>query len=176
MLLKTQIVALVDSVQQVLDMLVKDVVAIKPGAFIKGLKFLDQENFDIWKGRRATFNLNNWVIPEKLNITDYTIRTPWFSQPISKVYNSTEINELLVGEKYKQLKEDDESVYGWNDVGWASFKLHEPIGVHLGIYKLAVDSVSNAILFYTKILRNDGKVGFISFSTKNIEENELELL
>ena len=154
-------------------MLLKEIISIKPGSFIKGIRFLDNMFPTIpHGGRRVTFLLNGWNIPLDLKDKDYAIRTPWFNCPDVKYYNSIEINDLLVGEKYKQLSEDFQS---FECFCWAEFKINEPIGIHLGQYGLSIDSYGN-ILFYTKILRNDGKVGFLALTTKNLEENELELL
>ena len=163
-------------VQQELDMLIKDLIDIKPGSYIKGCKFLDKLDSDIWKtGRRATIHLKGWDIPTKLREQDYEIRTPWFVQSPFPVYNSDELHDLLKSNFYKDTEENEDS-YSLEYIGWASFKLDEPIGIHLGSYSLVYDNVSEGIMIYTKILRNNGEVGFIALTTKSVEENELELL
>jgi hypothetical protein len=157
-------------------MLIKDVLAIKPGSYIKGFKFLDDFDFMSMNGRRATFDLNCWNVSKRLKDKKYIVRTPWYIDPPFPVYDNADLSDLLKTGKYMSISQLGNDHYAWHYEGWACFNINEPVGIHLGTYSLSFDEDSEGIVLYTKILRNDGQVGFISLSTKNIEENELELL
>ena len=163
-------------------MLIKDILGIKPGTYIKGFKSLmnhhddNPDFFYQYDGRRVTFDLNGWDFPEKSVNENYMIRTPWYVDLPFPKYNKTQLYDLLKTENYMSFKDEE---YVSTYTSWASFKFNEPIGIHLGTYCLRMEIASNfqpPVAFYTKILRSTGEVGFICLITRNIKEKALELL
>lgn len=146
-------------------MLAKELFELKPGTFIKGFNILTSDN---WLGRRALLSTAGWD-----NKSDYkllNVRTVFFSTKSS----------LLSGEDCINITKNN---YAWDDyesdifddfteTTFISFKENEPIGVHLGEFKISKTKVYTV---YSKILLCCGKVGMLGLTTSKLNE-PLELL
>jgi hypothetical protein len=158
-------VALVDSVQQGHDMLANELFALKPGTFIKGFDILPS---DSWSGRKALLSTKGWN-----NTSDYNLLN------VRSVLFVVKPN-LLSGEDCINATKKN---YAWDDyksdlfddheeTSLISFKENQPIGIHLGEFKI---SKTNIYTVYTKMLLCSGNIGMLGLTTTKLNE-PLELL
>lgn len=166
--------------QQVYDMLIKELFNLKPGTFIKGIRFL---NMSVLEGRSATLNVNGWcsdIIDSKYN-EKYMVRTPWYTNPTFDLLNGNQALEAIKAFKVPDFDEcidiEDGLEERFASMGWAHFEYNQPLGIHLGAFAVFGGITEpDQILIYTKILRGDGEVGYIACSTQSINNKHLELL
>lgn len=146
-------------------MLAKELFALKPGTFIKGFNILPSDN---WSGRRALLSTTGWN-----NSSDYKLLK------VRTVLFVTKTNLLSGEDCIKETKRN----YGWDDyktdlfddyaeMDFIAFNENEPIGVHLGEFKI---SKHKSYAVYTKMLLCDGSVGMLGLTTSKLNE-PLELL
>ena len=164
--------------QQVHEMLIKELFDLKPGTFIKGIKFLEMSPLE---GRSATLNLNSWQydIKDKRYMDQYTVRTPWFNNPMFEPYDGNQSFVALYSLTPFVFNEnlDLEGVGdSFQSMGWSHFDYNEPVGIHLGQFGVFGSHGDNGILIYTKILRGDGEIGYLACTTTDINNKDLELL
>jgi len=158
-------VALVDSVQQGHDMLANELFALKPGTFIKGFDILPSDN---WSGRRAVLSTEGWT--NKSDYKLFKVRTVLFvTQPNllsgEDCINATKNN--YAWDNYQSNLFDD-----YADMGFVSFNENEPIGIHLGEFKI---SKNKSYAVYTKMLLCSGEIGMLGLTTTKLNQ-PLELL
>lgn len=163
--------------QQVHEMLIKELFDLKPGTFIKGIKFLEISPLE---GRSATLNLNGWQsdIKDKRYTDQYTVRTPWFNNPMFEPYDGNQ--SFVALNSLTPFVEDIDLEEGVGDsfqsMGWSHFDYNEPVGIHLGEFGVFGSWAMGGILIYTKILRGDGEIGYLACTTADINNKDLELL
>ena len=163
--------------QQVHEMLIQELFDLKPGTFIKGIKFLEMSPLE---GRSATLNLNGWQsdIKDKRYTDQYTVRTPWFNNPMFEPYDGNQ--SFVALNSLTPFVEDIDLEEGVGDsfqsMGWSHFDYNEPVGIHLGEFGVFGSWAMGGILIYTKILRGDGEIGYLACTTADINNKDLELL
>lgn len=170
--------------QQVCDMLPKELFDLKPGTFIKGIRLIDYSPLE---GRCASLNVSKWVdeVRGSKFRKNYTLRTPWYSNPVLTPMNGQQAHEKLLSIYSMSFDE----FYGldtlfpeeqFNSVEWVGFDYDNPVGVHLGVFfvfPVSPDTErSKSTLVYSKLLRSDGEVGYIAMIAQNINNKDLELL
>ena len=163
-------------------MLVKELLAIKPGTFIKGIKLYN--NYDStspysFEGRKASLSVNNWETFKEVD-NSYVLRTPWYNDPVFKTYDGQEaFNMLNAGDLFVIEDQFVDETYGegFQSMGSSHFRYNEPVGIHLGRFGVFVsEAETNSIVVYSKILRCDGQTGFIGCTTSDVNKKDLELL
>lgn len=170
-------------VQQVFNMLPKELFDLRPGTFIKGIRLID---YNPLEGRCASLNVKEWISDVKWSrdcqgTKNYTLLTPWYANPTLKPMNGQQAYEKLVSIHSLSFSEQqnldvvipDEQ---FNCVEWTKFEYDDPIGIHLGMFFIFPNSESvQATIVYSKLLRSDGEVGYIALIAQNINK-DLELL
>lgn len=163
-------------------MLVKELLAIKPGTFIKGIKLYN--NYDpaspySFEGRKASLSVRNWETFKEVD-SSYVLRTPWYNDPIFETYDGKQaFNMLKSGDLFVTEDQLVDEVYGegFESMGWSHFRYNEPIGIHLGTFGIFVsEAEKDSIVVYSKILRCDGQTGFLGCTTRDVNKKDLELL
>lgn len=156
-------------------MLAKELFDLKPGTFIKGIKFLNMSYFE---GRCATLNVGKWEseITNKSFVGGYTVRTPWFNNPMFKPYDGSQSIVMLHSLSLFAFDLEEGAGDSFQSMEWSHFAYNEPIGIHLGAFGVFSSQGDPGVLIYTKILRGDGEVGYLACTTTDINNKDLELL
>lgn len=162
-------------------MIFKELLGLKPGTFIKGIRLIDYSPLE---GRCATLDANEWhsEVKEYKYMKNYTLRTPWYSEPTFEPMNAQQAYDKLLSIHSLSFLEQQEldivfPEEQFKSVEWASFEYGNPVGIHLGTFFVSPDSSrSQTTLVFTKLLRCDGEVGYIALVAQNINNKDLELL
>jgi len=157
-------------------MFAKELLNLKPGTFIKGIRFLDMSVLD---GRSATLNIEGWCCDVAVPIynVQYTLRTPWYTNPTFDLIDGNQAIEDLISCRVAKFEDPIEESF--TGMSWSHFDYDNPIGVHLGAFAIYGGNDTGQITICTKILRCDGEVGCIALvakSSHDIYNEHLELL
>lgn len=162
-------------------MLAKELLNIPAGTLISGIRLSKHPTH---YGRVAAFNVDGWVL--ELGARDIpTIRTPFYPEIIPDkhniAYDAKTAIDLLKTNNYKNCRLGDNDNWDFVDL-----KKNNPIGVHMGKFFLdtqgSVENIKDKrvpgtyTLVFSKLLMCDGRIGFLVFSTKDINKESLHLL
>lgn len=152
-------------------MFLKDIISIKPGTLIKGLKIKPFRN------RSATFSLNGWDLTNDFEFD--CIQTIFYPMGyIPEQYRLYKADELQIDSRSIDSLHQEDFWKDWDHSCFVKYNIGDPIGVHLGEYIICKgDEVFlKGTSLYSKILMANGDIGFLVFHSKNWKKKELELV